>query len=445
MSTDLIDPPAPSDAVADGGDAAPAGSSAPPPKPIRAVVAVVRFAIPLVVLGTAVLVAVSLLASRPEAARTTVEDRPTLVETFVPVVEDTVAEIVAYGTVEPHRELVLQPQVGGQVVRLNENLRPGGRLAAGEMLFEIDPRDYELAVTQREAEVANAAVALQLEEARGAVAQREWELLGDSIETSEIGERLALREPQRIEKEAALAAARGRLEQAELDLERTVVVAPFNGLVLSDDVEIGQVVSPQTRAAMIAGSDRFDVVVSVPLEKLPWIRADPADPAGNSPALVIQELGDGRTVRRTGRVDRIVGEVERAGRLAKVRILVDDPLASTSEPTDPGTADVPLLLGSYVRVEIGGPRLEQVMELPRAVVRANDTVWIMGDDRRLDIRPVAIRVGRPDTVVVDAMLEPGEEIVSSPLPAAIPGMPLERIAPAGRPGENVEAGGGTGS
>ena len=445
MSTDLVDPPAPSDAVATGGDAAPAGSAAPPPKPVRAVVAVVRFAIPLVVLGTAVLVAVSLLSSRPEAARTTVEDRPTLVETFVPAVEDTVAEIVAYGTVEPHRELVLQPQVGGQVVRLNENLRPGGRLAAGEMLFEIDPRDYELAVTQREAEVANAAVALQLEEARGAVAEREWELLGDSIETSEIGERLALREPQRIEKEAALAAARGRLEQAELDLERTVVVAPFNGLVLSDDVEIGQVVSPQTRAAMIAGSDRFDVVVSVPLEKLPWIRADPADPAGNSPALVIQELGDGRTVRRTGRVDRIVGEVERAGRLAKVRILVDDPLASTPESTDPGTADVPLLLGSYVRVEIGGPRLEQVMELPRAVVRANDTVWIMGDDRRLDIRPVTIRVGRPDTVVVDALLEPGEEIVSSPLPAAIPGMPLERIAPAGRPGENVEVGGGTGS
>ena len=412
--------------------------STSPPRPVRIGVELLRVMMPIVILGLAILGAIALLSTSPEAVRTEYETRAALVETILPEVGSQVAEIIAYGTVEPNRELVLQPQVGGRVVRMNENIRSGGRVIAGEMLFAIDPRDYELAVTQREAEVANAAVALQLEEARGTVARREWELLGDSIETSEIGEQLARREPQRIEKEAALAAARGRLERAELDLERTRVTAPFNGLVLADDIEIGQIVSPQTRAATIAGSDRFDVMVAVPLEKLPWIRANPMDPNQNSTAIVVQEIGDGRTIRRRGRVDRIVGEVERAGRLARVRVLVDDPLASI-EGAEPGSPeDIPLLLGSYVRVEIDGPLLEGVMELPRAVIRAEETIWVMNSKGQLDIRPAEILVSRPETVVIRGILEPGEEIVASPLVTPLKGMDLERIDEAGRPGENLE-------
>lgn len=409
-----------------------------PPRAVQTMVAVFRFALPLLILALATVGAVFLLSSRPEATRTDTEERPALVETIVPVTATEIAEIVGYGTVEPNRELILQPEVGGRVVRMNDSLRSGGRIAAGEMLFAIDPRDYEIAVTQREAEVASAAVALQLETARGSVAEREWELLGDSIETSEIGEQLARREPQRIEREAALAAARGRLEQAEINLERATVVAPFNGIVLADDLEIGQVVSPQTRAATIAGSDRFDVMVAVPLEKLAWVRADPADPGNNSTAIVVQELGDGRTIRRKGRVDRIVGEVERAGRLAKVRVLVDDPLANVSDSRSDTFGDVPLLIGSYVRVEIAGPMLENVIELPRSVVRANETVWVMNRDGLLDVRPIDILVSRPTTVVIRSLLEPGEEIVASPLPVAVQNMKLERIDSTGRPGETLE-------
>ena len=413
-------------------------TSPPPPRMIRATIALIRLALPLLVMGIAILGAMYLLQSRPAAARIEAEPRAALVETIFASPGTEIAEIIAYGTVEPHRELLLQPQVGGQIVRINEDLRSGGRIPAGEMLFMIDPRDFEIAMIQREAEVANAAVALQLEEARGDVAQREWELLRDSIKVSDQNEGLALRGPQKIEKEAALAAARGRLEKAELDLERTTITAPFNGIVLADDIEIGQVVSPQTRAATIAGTDRFDVMVSVPLDKLEWIRANPGDPSGNSNARIIQELGDGRSVVRRGRVDRIVGEVERSGRLAKVRVLVEDPLGleASDEASRPG---LPLLLGSYVRVEIDGPSFEDLVELPRSVIRDNGNVWIYAPDGRLRIRPAKIIVGRPDTVLVEAFLLPGEEIVASPLPSALPGMPLERIGAVGRPGLNTEA------
>lgn len=415
---------------------------APPPAPIRWAVAVLRFLIPIAVIAAAIYGAMLLLAARPQAERRDIEALPTLVETIIPEPSSQIAEIVAYGTVEARRLLTLQPQVSGQIVELNDDLREGGRVRADETLLRVDPRDYEIAVVQREAEVANAAVALQLEEARGLVAEREWEMLGDSITVDETGARLARREPQKIEKEAALAAARGRLAQAELDLERTELRAPFNGLVLQDDVEIGQVVGPQNRVATIVGTDRFDVVVSLPMDRLPWLRADPDGLANNSPAIVIQELGDGRTVERVGRVDRIVGEVERSGRLARVRIAVEDPLGLEAAPGETGI--LPLLLGSYVRVAIDGPVVENVVELPRAVLRENETVWVKDADDRLRIASVEVVVGRPRTVLVKSFLGPDEEIVASPLPVAIPGMPLERIDAAGTPGvgpETAPAGG----
>lgn len=412
-----------------------------PPVVIRFAVAALRFLLPIVVIAGAALGAMILLADPPQAERRDVATRATLVETIVPETSTQVAEIVAYGTVEPHRLLTVQPQVSGLVVELNDDLREGGRVRSGDVLFRIDPRDYEIAVVQREADVANAAVALQLEEARGLVAEREWEMLGDSIAVDATGERLARREPQRIEKEAMLAAARGRLSAAELDLERTLLQAPFNGLVLQDDVEIGQVVGPQNRVATIAGTDRFDVVVSVPMDRLPWIRADPSDLEGNSAAVVVQSLGDGRSVLRDGRVDRIIGEVDRAGRLARVRIAVRDPLGLElpleARAADELPADLPLLLGSYVRVRIDGPTIEDVIELPRGVLRDNATVWVKDRDDLLRIAPVDVVVGRPDTVVVRRFLEAGEEIVTSPLPVAIPGMPLERVGTPGTPASST--------
>ena len=116
--------------------------SSPPPAAVRGIVAVLRFAVPVVVIVLAAFGANWLLAGRPEAARREIEVRATLVETLIPTSGSQVAEIVAYGTVEANRVLTLQSQVGGQVVELNDDLREGGRVTTDEPLLRIDPRDY---------------------------------------------------------------------------------------------------------------------------------------------------------------------------------------------------------------------------------------------------------------------------------------------------------------
>ena len=91
-----------------------------------------------------------------------------------------------------------------------------------------------------------------------------------------------------------------------------------------------------------------------------------------------------------------------------------------------------------MRVEITGPPVEGVLELPRAVVRNNESIWVMDAGRRLRFRDLDVIVGRPDTVLARVALEPGDEIVSSPLPVAIPGMPLERLGAPGDAGDSPE-------
>lgn len=397
-----------------------------PPLAVRALVSVFRFCLPVAVLAVGAFGAYRLISTRPAPPMKAVEPRATLVETMVPSLRNDRAVITGFGTVEAHRRLGLQPQVGGRVRDLSPSMVAGGLIPRDALLLEIEPEDYELAVQQRQADVTNAEVALQIAEASQMVAEREWKLLGESIESTDLGEQLARKEPQRLEAVAMLEAARGRLQLATLDLERTRMRAPFNALVLEDSVEVGQVVGPSSRVGTLVGTDAFEVIASIPIAKLPLITADPLEPAGNSPATVTLELGDGRSLVREARVARLAGEVERSGRLAKVILLIDDPLNLERRPDRD-----PLLLGSYVRVDIEGPEIRDVVELPRSVLHENDTVWIMDAEDRLAIRPVEVVVGRPDSVLARVELGPTESIVTSPLGVAIEGMPLEGLRAVG--------------
>ncbi|MEE2681284.1 MAG: efflux RND transporter periplasmic adaptor subunit [Planctomycetota bacterium] len=393
-----------------------------PPRAIRLIVATLRFILPVAVVVGAIYGSMILIGSRPQAPRIDTEERATLVETMVPEVRDARAVITGYGTVEAHRTLSLQTQVGGEILSITPSMIPGGMVAAGDVLLKIDPLDYELALEQRRADLANAEVNLQIAQASSLVAKREWELLGDSIDTSDIGEQLARKEPQKREAEARLEAAKGKLKLAQLDLKRTTVTAPFNAVVLDDSIELGQIIAPRTTVATLVGTDEFEVIASIPLAKLPLIVIDPEAPENNSPATVTLELGDGQTLQRAARVARLAGEVERSGRLAKVIIQILDPL-NREEVADRGV----LLLGSYVRVEIEGPTIAEVVELPRSVLQENDTVWVMDANRRLAIRSYELVLGRNDSILAKVEFENGDELITSPLGIAISGMRLESL------------------
>lgn len=360
-----------------------------------------------------------LILAKPSAATVPpAPPKPVLVQTETLRQGTQPALVSGYGTVQSFQQVGVQPQVDGEVIAQNDKLIAGGQFNKDEVLFHIDPRDYEYLLEQEKANLVRAEFELKLEEGNQVVAAREWKLLSSSIKTNDLGRQLALRQPHLLEKEAAVLAAKSRVEEAKLNLERTTVRAPFNAIVLDESVERGQLVGPTSVVVQLVDTDAFHVVVSIPVAELDWVQLPDINGEGGSKAIVIHDLGDGRQIQREGRVTQRLASVDSNGRLARLLVEVKDPLDLKTSPNDRHA----LLLGSYVQVRINGPELSDVFVIPRRSLREGDRVWVIGENGKLEFRDVSVIQGSRDSLTVRGNLKTGEDLVTSNLAAPLPGM-----------------------
>ncbi len=388
-------------------------------KTLRPVALFARLVLPPLILAVGLWAGWSLFSTTPVAQVVAAEELPTVVRVIEVPTIDTSMDVVAWGTVRAARELSLHPEVGGRLVEVSEAFVPGGVFQAGDMAARIDRRDYEYALRQAESGLETARFNLEVEEGRGRVAQRDWEVLGDQLDGAGEGSRMALREPHLAEKQAAVESAESRVEQARLSLDRTNITVPFNAMVRSESAEVGQIVSAATILASLVGTDEYWVEIGVPLDDVSSLDMR----RGRSmPATVMLATGGGTGVTYNGVVAGLTGSVDGVGRLARVLVSVPKPLEQSADRS------LPLLLGSYVQVTVEGPHVSGVRRVPRGVVREGDQVWVAGADGRLAFRDLDVIGGDADSVLAYLHLEEGEQIVSSPIPAAAPGMRVKREA-----------------
>jgi RND family efflux transporter MFP subunit len=338
------------------------------------------------------------------------------------------------GKVLPSREILLKPRVSGKIIDVSPRFIIGGCFNKGDFILQIDPADYELMVKRKKSKVALAANDLTLELGRQDVAKREWELLNQNKfnqnkfnqnkSGDEFDRELALRQPQLEKARATLLAARAELEQSRLDLERTSVKAPFNGIVLEKFVDIGSQVSTQDRLAVLAGTDEFWIKVSIPVYRLQWLVIPKTTGDIGSHAKIIYGNNPGLYFERKGKVIKLLGDLETEGRMARILVSVDDPLDLRLDPEKSEAAVSPLLLDDYVRVEIYGRTIEGIFNIPRTALHHN-RVWIVKDDGRLDIRDVEIIWKNARTVFIRDGLTENERIVISDIAVPTANMPLK--------------------
>ncbi len=375
-----------------------------------------RLCIALIVIGASVAISYYWMLTPPITERRPRGPEAVLVET-TPVTKKTLQiEVRAMGTVTPATHMQLAARVSGQIIEIDPDFLPGGRVEAGRKLVQIDPKDYELAVWQQEGNLTRAESDVRLEMGQQSVAHHEYTLLQDVLPNTDI--ELLLRKPQLAAKEAAVEITRATLEKAQLDLERTTIKAPFNAFVLTRNVDLGSYVSPGTSLATLVGSDEFWVETSVPVDELQWITLPDETQKEGSPARIYHSTAWGAGVYRTGRVIKLLPDLEPRGRMARILVAVEQPLNFSD-------ADVPpLLLDSFVRVAIEGDDVDNVVEVPRTAFHEDKHVWIMLPDNTLDIRNVDIVWGTSDVVYVSSGLNDGEQMVTSNLAAPVPAMPL---------------------
>lgn len=377
-------------------------------------VKILRWLLPLMVIVTGAVIAQFLLNSGPQARIGAPSKQPRLVETasFVPAMSTPMLE--AMGTVIAAREGVLYPQVNGTIVAVSDQLIPGGLFHTGDEVLRIDEADYQLSLRQQEAAVDSARAALQEELGQQAVARREYELLGRQLASSD--EALVLRKPQLASAHATLKSAEAIRDQSRLELERIRVVAPFGGIVTRRDVDLGTRVTTTTTLLTLVSTEAFWVEVSVPVADLAWINIP--DSSGNTGATVaLKQASWGKDLSRTGRVLRLIPELDSDSRMARLLVEVPDPLAL--KPEHAGLP--PVLVNDYLRVSITGRPLNNVVALDRNLLRDGDNIWIMSPDDTLEIRPVEVAFRGSDVVYIQAGLSREDRVITADMSTPVEG------------------------
>jgi RND family efflux transporter MFP subunit len=341
------------------------------------------------------------------------------------------------GTVRPGAQIDLVPQVPGIAVWKSPELESGGIFAAGDLLLQIDARDYELTVRQAAAAVAQSRYRLDIAREEAEVARQEWERIDDSGE--EPGQ-LVLRIPQLRAAKADLQAAQARLEEAELRLSRTRIHAPFDGRVRSARVDAGQHLNAGQPFAQIYSIEKAEIVVPIPDADLAWFPLPLPGRAPNVPqpgqtidapaetpgrphlfsrkraAAAISGTFAGRSHQWQGHVVRTEGELDPQSRMVRLVIEVDKPYAGIA------AGQAPLTVGMFVDVAIAGRPADDVRTLPRSALRQGDKVWTVSPAGILRVRNASVLRTMKEEVLIRLDIPANEQIVISQLSGVTDGM-----------------------
>jgi len=318
--------------------------------------------------------------------------------------------VQSFGTVKPRTESVLFAQVSGQINHVSKQFRAGGFFEQGDILIELDDRDYRAEVNIAQASLMSAKQNLQEEGARVQQAKADWKRLGNGKAANV----LVLRQPQYETAAAQVLSAQAQLDKVKLSLERTKIVAPYAGRILKKNVDIGQVVSSNTELADIFAVDYVEIRLPIKnkdlsLMKLPEEYRD--SDANNinsmisnvviSSDLMGQQIWQGKIVRTESAIDQ-----------ASQQLYV---VAQIIRPYDGEyNHGAQIKMGQYVTAQITGRIVENALVIPSSAVYQGSYVYIV-ENGLLMRKEVQLGWQNGTEAIVTAGLVAHDELVLTPL------------------------------
>ncbi|MDN3611942.1 efflux RND transporter periplasmic adaptor subunit [Vibrio ostreicida] len=334
----------------------------------------------------------AIAASGAENAQSKPEKKPFKVTVSAFKSSDHKVLITSHGELLPAETTQLSAQVSGEVTGWHPNFVAGGVVNRGETLFSIENDNYQAAVLQAEAQLASAQSALIEEKARAEVAKRQAKKLPAKQVTE-----LYLRQPQVLSAKAQVKSAQAALKRAQRDLDNCKVVAPYDALVVSRDIGVGQYIAAGAHIATLNNIEAGEI--HIPIAGFDRVFL-PQDYAG-TPATILQR-GLVET-KREGVIKRDLGIIDSSTRMINMVVGVEDPYALDSKKT-------PLKFGSYVEVQFVGRELKHIYRLPQELVN-NRRVWVVNDKSELEPRIVNVLRAEQEFMLINEGLTDDDKIV----------------------------------
>ena len=373
------------------------------------------FVIPTAIVLLFLSVAATLMATAPvlEPAN----DTPTPLTVRVRTIETESIELKVHsqGSVLPSTVSQLIPEVSGRVTWTSPNLVAGGYFEAGQELARIDDMDYRNAQDR-----ANAALKRATAEVEHA--KYEYGRLR-SLAERKLVSRSALENGLRAYRvtQAAFEDAQANFDQAQENVKRTVLRAPFTGLVRAENIDIGQFASRGQPIATLYANDVVEVRLPIADRQLAFLNLPPLRngnfPEDMQPTVKLSADYGGQTREWFGKIVRAEAEIDTSSRMVQLVARVE----SAEDSQD-------LSVGLFVTAEIAGLAVENIVRLPRSAIRNDNQVLVVDTENRLrfrDIQPLRLY---KDNVLINAGLIPGERVCVSTVQTAIEGMAVNPVA-----------------
>ena len=404
----------------------------------RTVIKILRIIVVLVVAAAAALV---LVKTRPHPARQEAESKAPLVDVLQARSVSPNMVIHAYGTINSGQNLDLVAQVGGSITEMSPAFEEGAYFSKGAFLMRIDPRDYELNLERLRAEVGrldaeiakltqerkNFEATLEIARKDVKLAQAEYErnvllfkktvvaqnqldqaeqkVLVSKTRVQEIENSIALIKPRADLFRATRATAQAQAEQAQLDLERTEITAPFDCRVAVKNVEKYQYVAKGARLGRIYDVGLMEVVVRIPMKETKWLGFDMINkpPGEDDPKIRARISLDSpdRDAEWPGFVSRVKGEVEERTRTLPLVVEIEDGRDQVLTPAMPGM---------FVDVALIGKKVDNVFLLPRGALHDANKVYIVNDGE-VKIKQVIVVRYVDNEVYVTGGLSDGDRVI----------------------------------
>jgi len=337
---------------------------------------------PIIIIAFGLLICILMIILKPAAMPDEVKFPDPFVEVEKILPQSINIIIKSQGSVVPHKESQIFPEIIGPVVYVSSKLYEGSSFNKGDILAKIDSKDYELDIKSAEAILAAEKTKLSFEEAESNSAREEWEKIGSGNPGD-----LTLRIPQLKQAQSGVEAAEANLERLKRNLDKTIIKAPYDGLVRKKNIDIGTVVSPGYLLANIYATDYVEVKLSIPDGDLAFldIPLDGTEINVTNQAKVdlIGSFG-GENIIWDGKIVRMEAEIDSKSRMA---ILI----ARVSDPYNLSKYKIPLRVGQFVEAEIIGKKFNNIYTINRELIRNNNQVIIVSEiDTTLDFRLVNI-------------------------------------------------------
>lgn len=302
----------------------------------------------------------------------------------------------SYGVVNPKYKTQLVTEVQGRMLSISANFVAGGVVKKGEQLAIIEPSDYEADLIQAEATLAQATAALNEEKARGEVAKVEFKDFGNGLPPE-----LGLRIPQLKKEQANVKYAQAALARAQRNLERTVIRAPFDGIIKARNVDLGQYVTLGTNLGELYDTSIAEIRLPLTNEELAYLES--VENPDTSVTLTAQLAGKQATWQ--GTIVRSENVIDEQTRMVYLVAEIRDPYLRNTNTSN----QLPLKYGSFVNAVITGRTVNDVVTLPRHVVR-NGQVAVVTQDNIIEMRQVNIIRSDVDTLYIKGSFKANERV-----------------------------------